>query len=210
MSEEQPKVELDEAAEQARLEKEAKKKAEKEAQAAAKAKKAAEKQARLEARQAAEKAKKEKDANDPLADKYGDMEIIRSQCDPEDRFKLKYVEIKDIGDEHVAQEIRIRGRIGQSRGKGKMCFLQMREGYATVQALVRVEEGKVSKGMCDYASKIPNESIVEIVADVVKPDEPISGCSQQVELHVKEIKCVNKSVPVLPFQIADASRKVLD
>jgi aspartyl-tRNA synthetase len=138
------------------------------------------------------------------------MEIIKSQCDPELRFKLVYVEIKDITEEHAGKEIRIRGRVGQSRGKGKMCFLQMREGYATVQALVRVEEGKVSKGMCDYASKIPNESIVEIVADCIKPDEPISGCSQQVELHVKEIRCVNKSVPVLPFQIADASRKVLD
>jgi hypothetical protein len=31
--------------------------------------------------------------------------------------------------------------------------------------------------MLTYASKIPNESIVEIVADVMKPDGPISGAS---------------------------------
>ena len=69
---------------------------------------------------------------------------------------------------------------------------------------------KISKGMCKYSSKIPKESIVEIVAEVSVPDSPITGCSQQVELKVKEIYTVNKSVPILPFQIEDASRQVLD
>ena len=31
-----------------------------------------------------------------------------------------------------------------------------------------------------------------------------------MELQVKEIWCVNKSAPILPFQIEDASRQVLD
>ena len=31
-----------------------------------------------------------------------------------------------------------------------------------------------------------------------------------MELHVKEIFYVNKSAPILPFQIEDASRQVLD
>jgi len=29
-----------------------------------------------------------------------------------------------------------------------------------------------------------------------------------MELHIQEIRCVNKSAPVLPFQLADASRRV--
>lgn len=49
-----------------------------------------------------------------------------------------------------------------------------------------------------------------MLATVVVPDQPIESCSQQVELAVKEIWCVNKSVPVLPFQIEDASRLCVD
>jgi len=57
----------------------------------------------------------------------------------------------------------------------------------------------ISKGMVTFSSKIPKESIIEIIAKVVVPDGAIDGCSQQVELQVKEIWCVNKSVPYLPF-----------
>lgn len=68
----------------------------------------------------------------------------------------------------------------------------------------------ISQGMCTYASKISRESIIELVAKVVKPNNPIAGCSVQMELQVLEIWTVNKSVPVLPFQLEDASRQVLD
>lgn len=148
-----------------------------------------------------------KDPNDPCADKFGDMDIIRSQCNPEDRFTKIYVAVKDIDDSHVGKQIRIRGRINNSRAKGAMCFAVIREGYASVQCVLFVGE-KISKGMVTYASKIPKESIVEIIADVSKPAESIAGCSQQVELQVVEFWCVNKSVPILPFQIEDASRRV--
>lgn len=68
----------------------------------------------------------------------------------------------------------------------------------------------VSKGMVTYATKIPKESIIDLVATVVVPEKEIEGCSQQVELQVHEIWTVNKSVPMLPFQIEDASRQVLN
>ena len=41
----------------------------------------------------------------------------------------------------------------------------------------------ISKGMVTFASKIPKESIIEIVASVAVPDKPIESCTQQVELH---------------------------
>jgi len=90
-----------------------------------------------------------------------------------------------------------------------MCFIVAREGYATVQCMLFVGE-TISKGMVTFSSKIPRESIIEIVATATKPDREIDGCSQQMELQVKEIWCVNKSVPILPFQLEDASRIVLD
>jgi aspartyl-tRNA synthetase len=64
--------------------------------------------------------------------------------------------------------------------------------------------------MVTFASKVPKESIIEIVATVAVPDQALAGVSQQVELQVKEFWCVNKSVPYLPFQLEDASRQVLD
>ena len=121
------------------------------------------------------------------------------------RFEKQYVEVKDLEASMAGQDVRIRCRVHNSRAKGKMCFIVGRQGYATVQAVLFVGE-TISKGMVTFSSKIPKESIIEIVANVSVPDQPIAGCSQQVELQVKEIWCVNKSVPYLPFQLEDASR----
>lgn len=99
----------------------------------------------------------------------------------EERAKRVYVEVRDIADEHAGTEIRIRGRVHNSRAKGKMCFFVVRQSYSTVQAVMFVGD-TISKGMVTYASKIPKESIIEIVAKVVKPDQPIEGCSIQMEL----------------------------
>ncbi len=102
--------------------------------------------------------------------------MIQSQCPEQERFEKVYVAVKDIAEEHVGQKIRIRGRIHNSRAKGKMCFVVVRQGYATVQAVLFVGEG-ISKGMVDYSAKLPKESIVELVCNVVKPNAPIEGCS---------------------------------
>jgi hypothetical protein len=45
-----------------------------------------------------------------------------------------------------------------------------------VQCVLFVSES-VSKGMVDYASKLPKESIIEVIAQVIKPSGPIEGCS---------------------------------
>ena len=70
-----------------------------------------------------------------------------------------------------------------------MCFVVVREGYAQVQCVLFVGD-KISKGMVQYTSKIPKESIVEVIAEVTKPSAHIDGCSQQVELQVVEFWCV--------------------
>lgn len=58
-----------------------------------------------------------------------------------------------------------------------MCFIKCRESYSTVQALLFVGDN-ISKGMVTFSSKIPKESIIEIVATVAVPDQAIDGCSQ--------------------------------
>jgi membrane protein involved in colicin uptake len=83
---------------EAKAAKDAKQKAKKEAAAAQKAAKEAKKKERLEARQAADAAKNVfvKDPNDPCADKFGDLPLNRSQCDPETRFTKQYTKIEQL------------------------------------------------------------------------------------------------------------------
>jgi len=81
----------------------------------------------------------------------------------------------------------------------------IRESYETVQCTVNEEV--TSRDMVKFCNKIAPESIIEVVAMVVNPGKEIGGTSIQMELHVKELWTVNRSVPVLPFQLADASRR---
>jgi aspartyl-tRNA synthetase len=62
--------------------------------------------------------------------------------------------------------------------------------------------------MVKFASKIPKESIIDIKARVTVPENEVKECSQKVELQITEIWVVNKSAPMLPFQLEDASRPV--
>jgi len=77
------------------LAKEAKAALKKEAAAANKAAKEQKKQERLRKRQEDDAKKNEfvKDPNDPCADKFGDVPLNRSQCDPQVRFEKVYTKV---------------------------------------------------------------------------------------------------------------------
>lgn len=117
--------------------------------------------------------------------------------------------VKDIDASLESKEITVRGRLHNSRQKGKLCFIVVRQNYASVQAILSANE-KISKGMVNFSGKVPKESIIEIKAKVVVPKEPVETCTQKVELEVLEFWVLNRSAPILPFQIDDASRVVLD
>lgn len=62
--------------------------------------------------------------------------------------------------------------------------------------------------MKEYARRIPKESIIDVQAKVTIPENEVKGTSQKVELQIVEVWSVNKSSPMLPFQLEDASRRV--
>ena len=99
----------------------------------------------------------------------------------------------------------MRARLHNSRGKGGLTFFVLRQQFSKVQAVLQVGEG-ISKGMNNYCSKVPRESIIEINAKVTVPEKPIEGCSQPVELKINSFFIIDKSAPILPFQIDDASK----
>ena len=139
----------------------------------------AKKAERLAARQtkvAGQADENKKDPNDPSAAFFGERELNRSQGDPEIRFSKVIVDVKDINETLDGQVIVTRGRLHNSRGKGNLCFIVLRQQFSTVQAILSVDE-VISKGMVSYASKISRESIIEIKAKVTVPTSPVETCS---------------------------------
>jgi aspartyl-tRNA synthetase len=150
-----------------------------------------------------------KDPNDSCASKFGDMELIVSACNPEESAKIVYTSVHELTEELDGKTVRVRARLHNSRIKGKIGFLVLRENFYTVQALMDVGP-EISPGMMKYAKSIPKESLIEVVGIVKDPKKDIKGCSQKVELGIQEIRTVSRCVPVLPFQMDDAMRRAVD
>ena len=92
---------------------------------------------RLRQRQEQATKKKEedykKDPNDPCASKFGDLELNRSQSDPELRYAKKFTQVHELDASLAGQDVIVRGRLHGSRPSGKkLVFIVLREQFATV------------------------------------------------------------------------------
>ena len=150
-----------------------------------------------------------KDESDPLKDKYGISPFLQSQGEPSHRFQVKFNKISEINKDLDGQSVKLRVRLQNSRIKGKSGFLVLREGCYTIQACLFVEDGKVSKQMVDFVHSLRLESLVDVTALVKTVPKPVEGCTQKdVELAIDTIFVTVSAPKVLPFQMADALRKV--
>jgi aspartyl-tRNA synthetase len=136
-------------------------------------------------------------------DTFGDYPFIKSTF----RSDRVWTAIKDVNETNEGKEVLVRGRVHNVRAKGNSAFLVLREAFATLQAVAFKSE-TTSKEMIKYMSSVPVESIVDVLGKVVKPQNPIESCSQQVELQILKFFVVNRATNKLPLQIVDASRKV--
>ncbi|KII93215.1 hypothetical protein PLICRDRAFT_35397 [Plicaturopsis crispa FD-325 SS-3] len=88
-----------------------------------------------------------------------------------------------------------------------MVFLMLRQRTDTVQSLLVVSPGKVSKQMCKWAAGLQDESIVLVEGTVRKAPEVIKSASVgDVEVHIQQLWLVSGLEGMLPFSIQDASR----
>ncbi|CAD8063457.1 unnamed protein product [Paramecium primaurelia] len=142
---------------------------------------------------------------DNCVGRYGDLNLIQSQ----ERTNRKWIKVGDVDQTLVNQVILVRARIHNSRVKGKLAFLVLRENYNTIQVVAEKGEFASAK-MLKFISGIPLESVVDIEALVKQPNKEILSCTQKVELEIRSIKVVSRSLPMLPFQIEDASRRITD
>lgn len=146
---------------------------------------------------------------DPLASNYGEVPLKDLQS--KEISGKKWTEVKNLTDKLKDEVVLIRGRVQSIRPVAKkMAFLVVRERGSTVQCLVHVTEGVVSTQMVKFATALSRESIVDVEGVISVPREPIKGASQQVEIQVRKIYCVNKAIPTLPINIEDAARSDAD
>ncbi len=70
--------------------------------------------------------------DEALAHLYGDLPLIQSKFMTEKAYKQIY----DVTEKRCGQQVWIRGRVSSSRAVGKGCFLVVRQGISTVQAVM--------------------------------------------------------------------------
>lgn len=142
-----------------------------------------------------------KDPNDPCASKFGTKDLLSSSSDDN---HLEITKVQDLDFNKVGNDVVLRGRVHNIRAKGGSCFVILRETTSkmnTVQCALFTST--TSKGMINYVKRIPNESIIEIRGEVVRPEQDIKSCTQSVEIMVEEAWLLDKSDFRLPFQIED-------
>uniref|UniRef100_A0A183CAJ1 Aspartate--tRNA ligase, cytoplasmic n=1 Tax=Globodera pallida TaxID=36090 RepID=A0A183CAJ1_GLOPA len=128
---------------------------------------------------------------DISAGNYGSYGLIQSS---EKRESVNFIEIW------------IRGRVHDSRGKGKNCFVKIRHRIHSVQAVMFVG-ADISKQFVKFVQSIPKESIVDVYGLVARTPQPVTACTQSdVEIKVRRFFIVSQAELRLPLQLEDAIR----
>ncbi|KAI9205038.1 uncharacterized protein BJ171DRAFT_423444 [Polychytrium aggregatum] len=157
----------------------------------------------LEAKQAAEKAAREAASPDYSVGSYGKLPLMQSTERPGNaRTKLA-----SLNPDMVGETVLFSARVHTSRAAGsKVAFFVFRERMVTIQGVLALDADKVSKQMLKFAQGITLESIVQVEAEIVKPNELVKSCViQDVELKILKIHVVSEAAR-LPISVEDASR----
>lgn len=187
-----PKAEDDGPKSEKELAKEAKKAAKEEE----KKRKEDEKLKREEERKAAELAKMGPSLTLETMDLHSHGNLFIQSHKKTDR---KWTHVRELTKELNKQPVWLRCRVQTSRKQAKFCFLELRQGMNTVQAIAKDE-------ILNFATTLSVETVVDVEALVDVPPEPIKSCTQtDVELKITRLYAISRAQP-LPFQIADASR----
>uniref|UniRef100_A0A915E5M4 Aspartate--tRNA ligase, cytoplasmic n=1 Tax=Ditylenchus dipsaci TaxID=166011 RepID=A0A915E5M4_9BILA len=142
---------------------------------------------------------------DISVDKYGSYGLIQST---DANGGLKFTRIEEIGMSKQSTEVRVRGRLHNSRATARNCFVTVRQQIYSIQGILSVN-AETSKQFVKFVAGITKESIVDILGEVRSVEKEIVSCTQSdVELHIRQLFVVSAAEPRLPLQIEDASRPI--
>ncbi len=123
---------------------------------------------------------------------YGKLPLNQSQSRPS---KPRH-QIASLSPQLDGQAVVIRARVHTLRAQGnRMVFFNLRQRTDSVQAILSVEDGKVSKFMVKWASGLASESIVLVEAIVQKSPEEIKSAT------IKDVELILTRVCMPPFRL---------
>ncbi|KAH0477834.1 MAG: uncharacterized protein KVP18_003329 [Porospora cf. gigantea A] len=159
------------------------------------------KAAKVEAERDAAAAIMNKQADSLDQAEYGYLPLIQSSTTT----TRVWTSLSKLTEVDIGKDVWIRARIHESRCKGAIGFVVLREKLHTLQGVLDGNK-HATRDMIKWAGGVPLESVCDFFGRVVAPDQPVSGCSKShVELEVKQMLCVTKSLPQLPFMLKDAN-----
>lgn len=126
------------------------------------------------------------------------LNIRSTGCPPQ-----KFIPIKELNESKIGETVLIRSRVHNTRQKGNICFLIIREQSSTCQC-VFVKGSDFPKSFITFVAKIPKETIVDLEAEVKTPDVGIiTGVTQcKIELVPKKLSIVSQAEQT-PILISD-------
>jgi len=145
------------------------------------------------------------DDEDVSHNNYGDYGLIQSKDKKSD---IVFTDISKINASIHGSEVWVRGRLHDSRGKGKNCFIIVRQKIFAIQGIMFVD-AETSRQFVKFALDIPKESIIDIFGIIQKTEKQITSSritQNDCELRIRKLYLLSKSEPRLPLQIEDASR----
>ncbi|KAK6588324.1 aspartate--tRNA ligase [Cryptosporidium xiaoi] len=121
----------------------------------------------------------------------------------------EFSKIKDLNSNNRDCMVWLRGRISESRCKGSLGFVLLRQGFYRLQIVVDANQGS-TKEMIKWLGCLPIESVIDVYGKVVVPEIPVVSSTQDVEVLVEKVFCVSPATSELPFQLKDANRVELE
>lgn len=123
--------------------------------------------------------------------------------------KREFSKIRDLCGDHKGEKVWLRGRITESRCKGSLGFVLLRQTFYRLQLVVDANSCS-SKEMIKWLGCLPIESMIDVYGTVVVPETPVVSSTQDVEVLVEKAYCVSSACSELPFQLKDANRVETD
>ena len=142
---------------------------------------------------------------------------------------VQYLDLFELSEEYIGKEISIRARVHAHRPAGSMCFIVLREGNFSIQAVankkilnkksdidtvtekldsVSINDSTTQSDTINHfknLTKVTLESVVILNGELKLTEFPITSTFyQNFELHVTSWEMISESKP-LPFQIDDVN-----
>ena len=127
------------------------------------------------------------------------------EAKPEQGKARVYTRVEDLDESKHGEKVWVRGRVHRVRkSSAKMCFVVLRQRWATVQALIEESES-MPRDVVKWVSKLRAEAIVDVFGTVSKVDQPTQTSQSNVELKMERVYLVANASETLPLRVQDAS-----